>query len=330
MNNIQNTQNTQNTQKTLHKENSIKISNKTYFHYELFSVFLENNPKIPLCNRDYINERVNEFYDKIIEYRNINQYDKSIPYFNVLHIAKLDNDFYICDGQHRYYAYKKYFDNQESDFYISYVVKYCINKDELKQYFRDLNNIFILHEILLKDDEIDILERIKTYLKNKYPKHLSQSLVPRYPNVNIDQLVKYLINTYPKLDYQSLINKLEQLNENIGNDLIVSNHEYYEVAQKKQGFFISYLFIKTESENKRKSIPKTVRDNLWNKKFGEELNGHCYVCNCKITYHNFHAGHKTSVKNGGSNNINNLEIVCPACNLSMGIQDMELFKNKYF
>ena len=312
-------------------QNIIKISNETYFFYELFSKFLEKNPKIPLCNRDYINERVNEFYEKIINYKILyNNEENQVPYFNILHIAKLNNDMYICDGQHRFYAYKKYYDNHKSDFYLSYVIKICSNKDELKQYFRDLNNIFILHDILLKDDEIDILERIKVYMKNKYPKHISQSLVPRFPNVNIDQLVKYLINTYPNLDYQSLINKMEILNENIKNELLLLNQEYYDLGQKKQGFFISYIFIKTETENKRKSIPKTVRDSLWNNKFGEELNGVCYVCNCKITYHIFHAGHKISVKNGGTNNITNLEIVCPTCNLSMGIQDLEMFKNTYF
>jgi len=311
-------------------KNIIKISNETYFYYELFSNFLQKNPQIPLCNRDYIIERVNEFYEKIINYKMINNDDETVPYFNILHIAMLKNDLYICDGQHRYYAYKKYFDTHKSDFYISYVVKFCDNKDILKQYFRDLNNIFILHDILLKDDEIDILERIKTYMKNKYSKHISQSLVPRFPNVNIDQLTKYLINSYPNLDYQGLINKLEFINENIGNELLSSNPEYYEYAHKKQGFYISYIFMKTESENKRKSIPKTVRDNLWNKKFGEELNGNCYVCNCKIKYHNFHAGHKISVKHGGTNNINNLEIVCPTCNLSMGTEEMEIFKNKYF
>jgi DNA-binding protein Fis len=47
-------------------------------------------------------------------------------------------------------------------------VKVCNSKDELKQYFRDLNNIFILHEIILKDDEIDKLERIKLYMRNNY------------------------------------------------------------------------------------------------------------------------------------------------------------------
>ena len=44
----------------------IQLSNNTYFYYEYFNDFLKKNPQIPLCNRDYIEERVNEFKTFII------------------------------------------------------------------------------------------------------------------------------------------------------------------------------------------------------------------------------------------------------------------------
>ena len=310
---------------------TICISNNIYFYHEYFSDFLLKTPQIPLCNRDYIKERVDEFYQKILEYKylNINNV-KQVPYFSILHIANLDGTLYICDGQHRFLAYKKYYQFSNNDFKISYIIKICESKDELKNYFRDLNNIFILHEIILKDDEIDILERLKTYMKNNYDKHISKSLLPKFPNINIDQLVKYLINTFPNLSYEELLTKIELLNKGIKDNLEINNKSYFDLAMKKQGFFLSYLFIKTELENRRKNIPKTVRDTLWNKKFGEELNGLCNVCKTKINYHNFHAGHIISVKYGGNNNISNLEVICSCCNLSMGIENLEDFKKKYF
>jgi 5-methylcytosine-specific restriction endonuclease McrA len=123
---------------------------------------------------------------------------------------------------------------------------------------------------------------------------------------------------------------MELLNEKIKNECKISNTEYYENAIKKNGFFIGYLFIKTESENKRKNIPQSVRNSLWMKSYNDNINGNCYVCDCKITIHTFHAGHKISIKKGGTNNINNLEILCPSCNLSMGVQDLEEFKKTYF
>lgn len=86
-------------------------------------------------------------------------------------------------------------------------MKICNTKDELRGYFRDLNNIFILHEIILEDDKIDLLERIKVYMKNKYSKHISQSANPRFPNVNIDQLVHYLLNSFSNHNYTNIIKK---------------------------------------------------------------------------------------------------------------------------
>lgn len=305
------------------------ISNNTYFYFETFEEFLKKNPQIPLCNRDYIEERVNEFYMKLINYNN-KVCDGTIPYLNVIHTAFLNNSLYICDGQHRYYSLKKFYEETRLNFKFPYVMKVCETKDELRNYFKDLNNIFILHEIILEDDKIDLLERIKVYMKNKYSKHISQSSNPRFPNINIDQLVHFLLNSYSGYGYTDIISKMELLNTKIKDECKTSNIEYYNLGIKKQGFFIGYLFIKTENDNKRKKIPQTVRNSLWSKSYNDNINGKCYVCNGDITIHTFHAGHKTSVKNGGTNNINNLEILCPSCNLSMGTQDLEEFKKTYF
>jgi hypothetical protein len=291
---------------------------------------LKKDPQVPLCNRDYINERIDEFYNKIVEYKNNNRDDDTILYLNILHMALLNGKLYICDGQHRFYAYKKYFTNFNIDFKLAYMVKFCASNDELRSYFRDLNNNFILHEIILQDDQIDILERMKQYIKNKYPKHISKSMSPRFPNINIDQLVKHLINTFPNKNYSYLIEKMEFINENIKNDFHLNNKTLYDLANEKNGFYLAHLFSKGESENIRKKIPKTVRDTLWKNHFDASLEGNCYVCNTSINYHNFHAGHIISVRNGGTDNITNLKVLCISCNLSMGVNDLNDFKQKYF
>ena len=309
-----------------------RLSNNTYFYYELFNDFIKKNPQIPLCNRDFIEERVNEFYEKLINYNKENRDDTNdkIPYINVIHTAFLNKVLYICDGQHRFYAYKKFYEKTNVNFKIPYMMKVCDTKEELINYFKDLNNVFILHEIILEDDKIDLLERIKVYMKNKYSKHISQCANPRFPNINIDQLVHHLLNSFKEHNYMNIISKMELLNDKIKEECKISNIDYYETAMKKQGFFIGFLFIKTECENKRKNIPQTVRNALWTKSFNDNIQGNCYVCNGNISYHTFHAGHKISVKMGGNNNINNLEVLCPSCNLSMGSQDLEEFKKVYF
>ena len=50
----------------------------------------------------------------------------------------------------------------------------------------------------------------------------------------------------------NIISKMELLNEKIKDECKISNIDYYETSMKKQGFFIGFLFIKTECENKRK------------------------------------------------------------------------------
>jgi 5-methylcytosine-specific restriction endonuclease McrA len=72
------------------------------------------------------------------------------------------------------------------------------------------------------------------------------------------------------------------------------------------------------------------RYKLWKKNFPNSINGDCYVCKNDINIENFHAGHIISIKNGGNDNIDNLKIICSLCNLSMGIQNLEKFKEKYF
>ena len=311
---------------------SFCINKNINFCNESFKDFLDKDPKIPLCQREYIQERVNEFYDYIKKYQE-NSDDKInlSPYLGIIHCGRLNNELYILDGQHRFFAYKKFFEeNNTTKIYFPYILRNCDTKDELKQYFRDLNNHFMAHEIILKDEEIDKAECIKKYMKEKYPKHISKSVHPKYPNVNLDQLANYLIHTFSACSCPNdLIIKIEKLNDKIKKEL-ETNFELLDAANKKNGFFLGYLFVKSEIDNRRRKIPKTVRDKLWSKSFFDNLSGKCYVCEVDVNYHNFHAGHKISVKNGGSDSLTNLEILCSCCNLSMGTQNLIEFKKKYF
>lgn len=88
--------------------------------------------------------------------------------------------------------------------------------------------------------------------------------------------------------------------------------------------------IINEIKNKRKHIPKKVKEDVFRKRNGEKFKGKCYVCKDKINITNFHVGHVKSVMNGGNNNIENLEPICPGCNLSMGSQNMEFYIEEFY
>jgi 5-methylcytosine-specific restriction endonuclease McrA len=88
---------------------------------------------------------------------------------------------------------------------------------------------------------------------------------------------------------------------------------------------------KEEKKKKKQSIPKNVRNIVWNHYIGEDIIKHRCLC-CKkvlITNTNFEVGHVLSEKNGGTHEINNLRPICGSCNHSMGTENMIEFVIKY-
>ena len=81
----------------------------------------------------------------------------------------------------------------------------------------------------------------------------------------------------------------------------------------------------------RKSIPKTLKNKVWDTYIGREKGiGNCFCCNKEIDSKNFDCGHIISVKQGGPTTLENMRPLCSTCNKSMGEKNMEQFKNKYF
>lgn len=82
---------------------------------------------------------------------------------------------------------------------------------------------------------------------------------------------------------------------------------------------------------KRKSIPKTLKNDVWDKYIGREKGvGNCEVCSKEIECRSFHCGHVRSVKEDGDTIIENLRPICETCNKSMGTENLYEFKEKYY
>lgn len=83
-------------------------------------------------------------------------------------------------------------------------------------------------------------------------------------------------------------------------------------------------------KNTRKSIPKALKNIVWDTNIGEEKGiGKCYCCGQKINSKHFEAGHIIAVKNGGGNTLENLKPICSCCNKSMGTMNMNDFIQTY-
>lgn len=81
---------------------------------------------------------------------------------------------------------------------------------------------------------------------------------------------------------------------------------------------------------KRKSIPKVLKDKVWNIYIGVDNGvGECYCCQEVIDSKHFEAGHIVSCKNGGETNVKNLRPICDRCNKSISTDNMDDFIDKY-
>lgn len=80
----------------------------------------------------------------------------------------------------------------------------------------------------------------------------------------------------------------------------------------------------------RVSIPRAVRNSVWNVAFGREAGiGACYCCCGLVSQQDFECGHVLAVAMGGLNVLENLKPVCGACNKSIGSRDMDAFKLEF-
>jgi HNH endonuclease len=83
------------------------------------------------------------------------------------------------------------------------------------------------------------------------------------------------------------------------------------------------LVPKQQSYRKR-TIPKTLKINVWNHYIGKEIgSSKCMCCQqSEIIQGHFEAGHVISERDGGTRTIANLRPICSLCNKSMGAQNM--------
>jgi len=96
--------------------------------------------------------------------------------------------------------------------------------------------------------------------------------------------------------------------------------------------------VDKESDNERETfvlknnsspIPKAIRDAVWMRDVGNSKNGECYVCKRFITDDLYETGHIISRSNNGSDDFDNLRVVCVQCNKAMGTRDLEEYRETY-
>jgi hypothetical protein len=270
----------------------------------------------------------------------------------------------ILDGQHRTGALnilsKEYPEILERKIRIDlYNVK---NQEEAIEIYNIINTSKKV-ELYTGNMEPVIFRIIQQYFLNRFEKYCKTSKNPRGLNINLDIICRKMqgynmINKFNItednvtvwIEYIKELNKfyLEQSNqvllsygikESIINEArteqfyigMFRNYEWIERLLERPFIpFENQIHLVTEKEIKlRKNISRTLRIQVWKKRCNDKINGECFCCSEEISFTNFDCGHVIPVRDGGNNDIENLEPVCRSCNLHMGTMNMTFYKKLF-
>lgn len=312
-----------------------------YYVYIPFMYLLNTYHPEPASwsQREKLMERVEKFTNILDNY--YSEFGK-IHDLNTIHIGIYQKKMYIIDGQHRFKAYENFFENGiegKETHKIMCCIYLCETIDDIYHISKDLNDIIISEQMNLDKDELEKKYRIKEYIKKHYKSYVSESDSPIKPNVNAGKMCDQLMELFPTSSSAYICDKLEDLNKKIEDDLKKSDPENWmeKIMTKARGgskpLYYSYEYHRQkvlETAGKRKKFSKIDRKTLYVQYFGcWKKDGQCQICKSTIDYESFDMGHIISVKNGGSNLLENIKPLCKTCNTSLGSMNIDQYMKKH-
>ena len=265
-------------------------------------------------------------------------------YFSIKNLMNIYGDSHLIDIE---CIKVKTFDDLNENYKL-------INKNTPLPEFKSYNNKNIVEEVskYFFDTYPDIWKPSRRPQRPYINKnHFQESIEYLYIKLdlyfkNSDKNVhsKYLIDIIDNKNKKMKQWPLESYEKNIRK--IKKWPEYKEIADSK-GFYLGmysnisqdycYMWIKEiikeetgeelknkRNTNKKKSIPKAIKEETWNKWVGETHGiALCYCCRkAKISKSKFVAGHVVAEANGGVISVDNLRPICQDCNSSMMTKHM--------
>jgi hypothetical protein len=225
------------------------------------------------------------------------------------------------------------------------------NNKKVELYYGDINSY--------------IIPEIQRFIKNKWGIYCKETNNPKNLNINLDKLCKKIeLSSIIEKIYENNKDKtIDQLKDLIINRILKLNDFYSKQSDSKLkewgleifkyknilhennfylGLYRNYEWIDKLDYNqdiepfenlnhssnkiKRNYIPQVIRDKIWEKYNNNLTKGKCYCCEKDIKNNDHECGHIISLKNGGSNDIDNFAPICRMCNLDMGIMNLEEYK----
>jgi hypothetical protein len=299
----------------------------------------------PDCQRILNQSRVNELYNniKIIT----NDFDKQYNPVGCVTISETTNDskIHIIDGQHRLATFQRIF--QESNMDISFFCQWIkvSDKEENERLFKYINDSLPL-SILPEGVKRLPISHVVKIMKDKYPAFFSNTKGKRRPLINSDlveeHLAKILIilkkdSIHPE-EFMSLLDKynnvLKDKNRHFFTTFGRDVDKFYKKCVDSGGLFVglitdySWLYEmfklqKPKDEEEEEEI--SLNNHAYRNFIYERDNHNCRVCTKATSREEFHMGHIISKYNGGNNKADNICLLCPSCNMSIGKKNIPDF-----
>ena len=336
------------------------ISNNKIIGIANNSDLLELSIDTPEIQRIVDDDNVQEIVNYQIKYYKQNKNFNFLGVVNI-HYMREDNMYFLIDGQHRYKAIKILFDNGHCDIDIAVEIVEVDTYKELKNNYVLLNKNTQLPDFP-EDINKSIPETVALYFKNKYPTMWSKTSRARRPHMYFSffqEALGILTKNLELTDAEDLKNIVETHNDVVSNykidvfpDAKSLNVSCFNKC-KQSGLFlglfkyshddIGYKWVKTIIEhksgnvmkiekNKKKKIPKRIKDDSWDKYIGKQHGvAKCICCNTtEIQQKHFVGGHIISEKNDGLITVDNIVPISNQCNMSMATKNMKEFISEYY
>lgn len=313
---------------------------------------LLDHMSLPPFQRTKNEQHVTELYESIKLYYETHQ---DIVFTGSISVGSYPekNEYIVFDGQHRLHVLSKLrIVFPEIETIAIRVDRYLINTDEEMLKLYHIINQSVPVQLFRGMIASCVAPTIEKWFLEKFSTYCKDSEKPVLLNVNLKHVLK-------RLEIAGLLSmpNLEQAVERLNNFYKSSNNmkmwgviidEKRKQLLTAQPFFLGLYrhyewiprllldpttidhFSSTALAKKRDALPKKIKNDVWNKRFLNQMTGQCYCCKEELKYQTgYHCGHILSVYEGGSNEIDNLEVVCSTCNEDMGTMHMEAYKTLF-
>lgn len=324
--------------------------------------------KIPSVQRLEYKNKIKEIQEYQESYFKKHKRFNFLGVININYCKENDNN-YLIDGQHRYQSIRKLNDLGYGEEKIFIEINNVNTINEVKENYELINKNTPLPEFC-SDIPIELINDTLTLFKERYQDNFNELFSektkchrPKISRIRFEETLEYISKKLNIISPIQLFNIIEKENSNLSRWKIENYPKMNNLGNPQKilntcreynfylGLFLfnaeEYIYdwvkniIKNESgeeikpkrkPRKKKTIPKVLKNHVWNKYIGETIGKtECLCCKTNNIYqNNFEAGHVIPESKNGKTELDNLRPICKQCNLSMGNKNMDDFIKEYY